>query len=291
MKKKIKKVSESKSDSSAAKNFEKFTGKTDKHPNESKICVLETPKSLCSHETKKRFSFFGRICRNKTGKSLEPHVSREGFSSESVSKINADASTFCYSTSTISFSPKIYNDTQYVSPSNSIFDKSHVFERSVDYSSLTFSSPSTSVSITPSVYKMCSADSIHQQRIVDNHVPTVLDASMEILNDSTNMDNIEIVSIKRLYSPIESFDPFQLKDSWTSYASSLYTRETSLSFVSYADLVNVDHCETFSPILTVTNGSKLVTLSSDPEHISLEQTLLGEGVKRLLFNSERISNG
>ncbi|KAG5519074.1 hypothetical protein PMAC_002160 [Pneumocystis sp. 'macacae'] len=291
MKKKTKKILESKSDSNISKILEKSSRRTDNYVNESKMHVLETPKSLCSYETKKKFSFFARIYHSKkTGKSSEPHILKENLPNTYVSEINANATTICYPASTISFSPRIYNNIQHVSPNNSIFEKSHIFERSVDYSSLTFSSPSTSISITPSVYKICSADSTHQQRVVDNHVPTVLDASMEILNDSTNMDDIEIVSIKRFCLPTHSFDPFQLKDSRTSYTSSLYTRETSLSFVSYADLVNVDHYET-SPVLTVTNGSKLVSLRSDPEHISLEQTLLGEEVKRLLFSSERISSG
>ncbi|EMR10080.1 hypothetical protein PNEG_01831 [Pneumocystis murina B123] len=286
-KKKSKKIPGSKPDDNASSDLEKGSRKID-----NKINSLETEKlplaeslSTCSYEIKKK-SFFKRICQNKKEEMLSrTPKSDEDIKNASIPKINVD--TTIYSTSIRSPS-HIYKNIQHASPNSSIFDKSHVFERSVDYSSL--ASPSTSISFTPSVYKINLIDSTHQQRMVDNHVPTVLDASMEILNDSTDMDNIEIVSIKRLCSPALSSDTFQPKDSLTSYTSSLYTRETSLSFVSYADLVNVDYCETSLPVLTLSDSSKMLAQRSDPEYVSLKQTLLGTEVKRLLSNTDNVSN-
>lgn len=286
-KKRSKKIVRSNLDENIPGNFEKCSGKVDNLGKKPELHKL-TPESssLCSRETK-RFSFFERIHINKVAKKLsKPQRSNENSPSTSISKINLDSS-FYYQASTLS-PLRNYENIQYTSPTSSIFDKSHIFERSVDYLSL--ASPSTSVSFTPSVYKSHSVDHAHQQRIVDNHVPTVLDASMEILNDSANMDNVEIIRIKRVYSPTLSSENFQPKDSLTSYTSSLYTRETSLSFISYADLVNVDHCEISSPISTVADGSKLMTLRSDLEHISLKQTISGEEVKRLLSNTDNVSN-
>ncbi|KAG4301393.1 hypothetical protein PCANB_002371 [Pneumocystis canis] len=258
VKKKNKKIFGFKSDDNSDKFSKKCHKKTDNQIKKSEThrLVMSESSSVYSYETEKKLSFFDRIYpKKKTGKPSGSKKLTENFENVSTSKINVNTSTFYYPPSTLSLSPHIYSDIQHTSPSSSIFDKSHVFERSVDYSSLTFSSPSTSISITPSVYKMRSADSIHQRRIVDNYIPTVLDASMEILNDSTNMNNIEIVSVKRLYSPAFSSEAFEPKDSLTSFTS-LYTKEASLSFVSYADLVNMDHCETSSSILTVMNGSE-----------------------------------
>lgn len=248
--------------------------------------VSEELPSTRSCEIKKK-SFFKRICQNKKEEmSLEILESGEDVKNTSIPKISVD--TTIYYPASIRSPSRIYENIQHASPNSSIFDKSHVFERSVDYSSL--ASPSTSISFTPSVYKINLIDSTHQQRMVDNHVPTVLDASMEILNDSTDMDNIEIVSIKRLCSPALSSDTFQPKDSLTSYTSSLYTRETSLSFVSYADLVSVDYCEASLPVLTLSDNSKILAQRLDPEYVSLKQTLLGAEIKRLLSNTDNVSN-
>lgn len=288
VKKKSKKIPGSKSDDNISSNIVEFSEKIDKRTKESTIHKLSVSESssICSYKTK-RFSFFRRIYHNKIKKLSRSRKPKEDLSNVSISKINVNTSTF-YDSEPILSPSRIYENIQHASPSSSIFDKSHIFERSVDYSSLV--SPSTSISFTPSVYKTHLIDSTHQRRMVDNHVPTVLDASMEILSDSSNMDNIEIISIKRLYSSTLSSDAFQPKDSSASYTSSLYTRETSLSFVSYADLVNVDHCYPFSPILTVTDTSKTATLRSNPEYISLNQTLLGTEVKRLLSNTDNISD-
>ncbi|KTW25849.1 hypothetical protein T552_03122 [Pneumocystis carinii B80] len=287
-KKKTKKTSGSKLDNNISTDLEKSSRKIVNKINGLKAEKIALAESLseCSYEIKKK-SFFKRICQNKKEGMLfgTPKLDKD-IKNTSIPKISVD--TTIYYPASIHSPSRIYENIHYASPNSSIFDKSHVFERSVDYSSL--ASPSTSISFTPSVYKINLIDSTHQQRMVDNHVPTVLDASMEILNDSTDMDNIEIVSIKRLCSPALSSDTFQPKDSLTSYTSSLYTRETSLSFVSYADLVNVDYCETSLPVLTLSDNSKIFTQRSDPEYVSLKQTFLGTEVKRLLSNTDNVSN-
>lgn len=179
------------------------------------------------------------------------------------------------------------------SPRLSTSSRTSIFERSVDNLAVSGISPGTSVLSSPmsptslnnstTVGGAAQSDgsqvsAAHQQFVIEQQIPAVLDASVEAIVSDTNLDNVEVVTahvarpgvttISATSSPPPTASdtgassralpgqmassqivapPVQLPNPWTEEENPLTNPEIDqirrLSFVSYADLVHVEQSE------------------------------------------------
>lgn len=131
------------------------------------------------------------------------------------------------------------------SPRISTSSRASVFERSVDASVLTHSGANGTDSNRL-------VDPNHAQLIVDNQIPSVLDASVEAITSNENLDHVEVITAQPTLSSDNLSVP-NLPNPWSeeeNISTAHVPSDTGalgaakrLSFVSYADLLGVEHAE------------------------------------------------
>ena len=146
---------------------------------------------------------------------------------------------------TSSLSPKS------ISPRISTSSRTSVFERSVDSSLPQISSATTPQSHLGGQFVPRMVDPSHTQLVVDNQIPSVLDASVEAIVSNEDLQKVEVVTAQPC-STSESNPMPTLPNPWLE--ENLATAQISqvagiggaakrLSFVSYADLLGVEQAE------------------------------------------------
>lgn len=139
-----------------------------------------------------------------------------------------------------------------ISPRLSTSSRTSIFERSVDVSvnmSQNGIAGNTSGAAAESGVTQL-VDTSHVQLIVENQIPSVLDASVEAITSNEDLDKVEIVTAQPMLSS-ENLSVPQLSNPWSeeeNISTSHVPLEVPgtakrLSFVSYADLVGLEQAE------------------------------------------------
>lgn len=123
-----------------------------------------------------------------------------------------------------------------ISPRISTSSRTSIFERSVD------SVPSDGITTNL-------VDPSHSQLVVDNQIPSVLDASVEAITSNQDLDKVEVVTAQPTNA--ESLTVPSLPNPWSEeenistaqIANEFQGTAKRLSFVSYADLLGVEQAE------------------------------------------------
>ncbi|CCG82731.1 Putative uncharacterized protein [Taphrina deformans PYCC 5710] len=127
-------------------------------------------------------------------------------------------------------------DNTIASPRISTSSATSIFERSVD-------TIPTESSHGPLV------DPSHSQLVIDNQIPSVLDASVEAITSNEDLDKVEIVtaqpSISENMSVPSLHNPWSEEENISTAQIAADTQGTAkrLSFVSYTDLLGVEQAE------------------------------------------------
>ncbi|ORY86404.1 hypothetical protein BCR37DRAFT_391178 [Protomyces lactucae-debilis] len=210
---------------------------------------------------------------------------KKNFLSTWSGKSSSQAASTQTSASTL---PSPLQPTLLSSPRISTSSSTSIFERSVDNlagvgppptASSALSSPLSPTSLANSGVFGHHTDGVtqvpaaHQQLVIEQQIPAVLDASVEAIVSDTNLDQVEVVTAQRATpgltthssasSPPLTADtsisaarhaaspgtasPVQLPNPWSEEENPLTEPEADqmrrLSFVSYADLVHVEQSE------------------------------------------------
>lgn len=157
-----------------------------------------------------------------------------------------------------------------ISPRISTSSRTSIFERSVDPVS---SEGSGNVLVDPS----------HAQIVVDNQIPSVLDASVEAITSNEDLDKVEVVIAEPSNPPL----PPTLPNPW-SEEENLGTTQLSfdtqgaaakrLSFVSYNDLLGVEQAE--EEAMSLHSQKSTSPRPQSPESSSRATTTMPSGLVR-----------
>lgn len=158
-----------------------------------------------------------------------------------------------------------------------------IFERSVDNSTTVapFGGPSFATHTAKLERTVPVISPTHNQLLVDNQIPAVLDASVEAITSHRDLSKVEIVTVQP--SALASHvDPAQVSQAWSeeeNISTAQLPRtfdgpETRLPFVSYADLIGIEQVEAESALSIRDSDPALISPASLGQRDANSQEML-----------------